>query len=162
MQSFEHRFLTKVYKTAECWLWKATKRCGYGRVWYKNKLASAHRVSWELYNGVIPEDICVLHKCDVPACVNPEHLFLGTRADNAVDMLKKGRHSRVGGGPSKGLDGRTKLCAEQVLDIRLRQGYTLQALADEFGVSNQHIHRIRCGKERAHVGTTAVKQAAGC
>ena len=54
----------------------------------------AHRVSWEFANGPIPENMCVLHACDTPLCVNPEHLFLGTLADNMADKEKKGRHGR--------------------------------------------------------------------
>jgi hypothetical protein len=81
-----------------CWLWIVSTRLRglpYGEIRVGKRMASAHRVSWELHNGSIPNEMWVLHKCDVPQCVNPAHLFLGTRTDNARDMVKKGRsHSQ--------------------------------------------------------------------
>lgn len=75
-----------------CWLWEgAVDRYGYGKIRDNCHRVQAHRVSWILHNGPIPEGLCVLHKCDVPGCVNPDHLFLGTNKDNTQDALKKGR-----------------------------------------------------------------------
>lgn len=75
-----------------CWLWTASvNRKGYGRIGVGDAAALAHRVSWELHRGPIPGGLCVLHKCDVPACVNPDHLFLGTVPDNTADCIAKGR-----------------------------------------------------------------------
>jgi len=64
---------------------------GHGQIHYKGKTVLAHRLSWELANGPIPEGLCVLHDCDNPPCINPEHLFLGTRVDNNLDRDSKGR-----------------------------------------------------------------------
>lgn len=89
------RFLSKVEKTDTCWLWKANlTKDGYGRLnvgGVHGRMCLAHRVSYELFIGPIPDGLNVLHDCDTPGCVNPEHLFAGTQADNMKDMLAKGR-----------------------------------------------------------------------
>lgn len=105
----EQRFWSHVNKTDTCWLWTGSKRHkGYGAfVWAENGLVvqgRAHRYSWELVNGRIPEGLCCLHKCDTPACVRPDHLWIGTKADNNCDMVSKGRH--VPGGTHCGGSGK--------------------------------------------------------
>lgn len=92
----EDRFWEKVVKTASCWLWTGSAGgFGYGQLHsgtkYNRKLLRTHRLSWEIHNGKVPDGLCVLHKCDNPKCVNPDHLFLGTHKDNAQDCMKKGR-----------------------------------------------------------------------
>lgn len=92
----QDRFWSKVNKTSGCWLWTAGTIRGYGqfnlgRVAGKSRTAYAHRVSWELAHGPVAGDLSVLHRCDVPLCVNPEHLFLGTQQDNLADARQKGR-----------------------------------------------------------------------
>jgi Autographiviridae endonuclease len=79
-----------------CWLWFRASVHGYGQVRenHTRTLLQAHRASWEVHNGQVPDGLCVLHRCDVPACVNPDHLFLGTQADNMADMKRKGRSTR--------------------------------------------------------------------
>lgn len=75
-----------------CWTWTAgVEQDGYGILWRGKTYLRAHRVSWELAHGPIPEGMNVLHRCDVPACVNPAHLFLGTQQDNVADRHAKGR-----------------------------------------------------------------------
>jgi hypothetical protein len=96
-QPIEIRFWKKVKIGANggCLEWTGSRKPdGYGSLTLDRKLRSAHRVSWELSNGPIPEGLCVLHRCDNPPCVNPEHLFLGTHSDNALDKVKKGRGTR--------------------------------------------------------------------
>ena len=84
----------------ECWLWEKSKSAkGYGQINSGGTMARAHRVAWELSNGPIPKGVCVLHKCDVPICVNPSHLFLGTLKDNFDDAVAKGRIVRSATGP---------------------------------------------------------------
>src|SRR5687767_4720826 len=86
------RFWEKVRKTDGCWLWTASRNAkGYGQIMYQRRPIHAHRVSWQLANGPIPDGLCVLHRCDNPQCVNPGHLFLGTIVDNNRDMFAKGR-----------------------------------------------------------------------
>ena len=85
------RFWAKVEKTDGCWLWTAsTINSGYGAVGFMGHRTTAHRMSWFLAHGSWP-DLCVLHRCDVKLCVRPDHLFLGTQADNVRDMDEKGR-----------------------------------------------------------------------
>lgn len=89
------RFWSKVARTqneADCWLWLgATRAGGYGSIKVGRKLEMAHRVSYLLAHGSIDEGLCVLHRCDNPSCVNPSHLFLGTKKDNTADRISKGR-----------------------------------------------------------------------
>ena len=75
-----------------CWVWKnSTNQCGYGRKRHRGFTWLAHRLSWTIKNGDIPDGLNVCHKCDNPACINPDHLFLGTQHDNINDMVAKGR-----------------------------------------------------------------------
>lgn len=79
----------------ECWLWTgSTRSFGYGTIRLGNALISSHRASWIVTHGQIPESLCVLHKCDNPPCVNPRHLFLGTRSANTKDCSEKKRHNQ--------------------------------------------------------------------
>lgn len=91
------RFWSKVdiKSPGECWNWKAFRNSrGYGMVGALGKVRSAHRVAWMFTHGEISSDICVCHKCDNPACCNPNHLFLGTVKDNMHDKVIKGRCAR--------------------------------------------------------------------
>lgn len=95
MKTLEERFWKKVLKTEGCWLWLgAPTTVGYGLIWANRRNWFAHRLSWQFHCGPIPEGdgyhgMCVLHHCDTPLCVRPDHLFLG--ADNNADMMMKGR-----------------------------------------------------------------------
>jgi hypothetical protein len=131
------RFWSKVKKTETCWLWTGACKGGkwpYGILGTPVKGAapeSAHRVSWELHYGPIPAEMKVLHRCDNPPCVNPEHLFLGTMKDNTQDMLQKRRHKE-------------KLWPAQIAEIIQRYragGLSQQQLAKEYGVGQVTISR---------------------
>lgn len=129
------RFWEKVNKTDTCWLWTAaTDRRGYGKIsagGHSGRFLTAPRVAWELARGPIAVGLSVLHRCDTPACVNPDHLFLGTQADNLRDMVSKGRQYR-------------KLSDADVRAIRAAYGpgVTLAMLAARYGVSDVAISKV--------------------
>lgn len=88
----EARFWAKVDKSGDCWIWTAAKTGrGYGNFALHGGNIAAHRYSWEITNGPIPDGRGVLHECDTLACVRPDHLFLGTQRQNVADMIGKGR-----------------------------------------------------------------------
>lgn len=137
------RLLAKIDKTETCWLWRGSKNaCGYGsiacdrNVHNKPRLVKAHRASWEVHCGPIPKGVCVLHTCDIPACVNPAHLFLGTKAENSKDMCAKHRQKTGEHLPQ------SKLKSDDV--IAIRHSNDLQAiLAERYGVTQGTISMIR-------------------
>lgn len=94
------RFAAKVRRTPDCWLWTGSATpCGYGQMWVGRRGDGgplyAHRIAWQLSHGPVPEGLSVLHHCDTPACVRPDHLFLGTHTDNMRDASRKGRLRRT-------------------------------------------------------------------
>lgn len=132
----------------ECWEWKLSKSNGYGVVSIANgEQGRAHRISYELANGVITESgLFVCHTCDNPPCVNPRHLFLGTPKDNALDMIAKGRRYQPN---SRGENCGTHLLSDsQVLEIckKLDAGLLLEDIAVEFGVKEGTVSNINTGK----------------
>jgi len=147
----EARFRTKFVINAEtgCWDWTASKGTkGYGQfstgTRETQKIEMAHRVSWTLFRGPIPEGLVVRHICR-HKCVNPDHLELGTVAENNKDMVRDGTSCRGA------RNGQTKLTAEQVQDIRRREGEFQYSLAKEFGVSQALVGLIRSGKRWSHL-----------
>lgn len=140
------RFWDKVDKSGACWVWTATRtRFGYGRFMLDRKVRAAHRLSYELTKGPIPAGLMVLHSCDNPPCVNPDHLSVGTSADNVHDCMRKGRVRRR---PLRGQGHpAAKLTYHDVVDIRsLRAfGATQSTLAAAFGVSQANVSMICSG-----------------
>lgn len=140
--SAEARFWSKVEKTDGCWIWLGyPNRQGYGTIQVDGVRVRAHRFSWSLLNGPIPDGLCVLHTCDNPSCVRPDHLFLGTNLDNIKDRMGKQR--------STGSPGEThplaRLTNEQVYEIRRVYGsghIGMRKLAQIYGVERQLIQRI--------------------
>lgn len=145
------RFWTKVDKSGECWMWTAGKSLsGYGHFWVKGRHERTNRVSWTIHHGPIPDGMLVLHRCDEPSCVNPDHLFLGTHADNAKDRKSKGRNGDMRGEKSSG----AKLTDRDVLKIReLLQlgGLTQTRISEMFGVGPCVISLIKVRKIWSHI-----------
>ena len=140
-KSVAERFHAKVNKTQGCWVWTAGKNSsGYGVFRVGDRMVLAHRVAWILAYGPIPEDAQVLHECDNPPCMCPEHLFLGDHLINMADMKAKGRAV----GHLGNANGRAKLTDDSVRQIRKlkEQGYTNVAIAKQFSVVNQLVSRI--------------------
>lgn len=127
--------------TSGCLLWIGAQRPnGYGKMLYKRKFWIAHRLAWFFTYRSLIQDTCVLHKCDNPLCVNPRHLFLGSRTDNYRDMENKGRIRRR---PVYGeAHGRHKLSKEQVKEIR-DSNFSRSILSENFGVCRQTIDNIK-------------------
>lgn len=122
-----------------CWLWTASLDSrGYGQLTLNGKLFRAHRVSYQMHKGPIPDGLHVCHACDVPSCCNPDHLFLGTNLENIQDRCKKGRT------PAGEKHWMSKLTSQQVAEIRakLADGRTQKSVAQEYGMSQSHISDI--------------------
>ena len=135
----------------DCWEWKLSKAShGYGQLssGHNKTPHKAHRLSWEIHNGPIPEGLEVCHKCDNRACVNPDHLFVGTHHENMLDMVAKGRATQRGFPGER--NGASKLTYKQVCEIRERyaQGSVSAAmLACEYPVGRNAIHLILRNKK---------------
>lgn len=135
------RLLGKVERITEsgCWLFMgATKSGGYGDFWLDGRIMGAHRAAHMLFIGPVPNGIEVCHRCDVRCCVNPHHLFLGTKTENMQDAAKKGRLAHRN----------AKLTTEQAELIRASDEPGV-VLAQRFGVSQNIISRIRKGQHYA-------------
>ena len=165
------RFWRYVDKSGDCWEWTGATNGRYGHISRGPGLgvAAAHRVSWEIHNGPIPAGLFVLHRCDNPPCVRPDHLFLGTDQDNSDDKLRKGRartpsprrlSMRRQISPPLPVritadvvisDARMKLTTEQINEIRAlgTSGLLQREIAAHYGVNRVTISRIIRGQRRA-------------
>jgi hypothetical protein len=140
-QTFPERFRDKFTPEpfSNCWLWTACRDVNdYGIIRVDGKNMQAHRASWIIHFGEIPQGVNVLHSCDTPPCVNPKHLFLGTQLDNIRDCIAKGRR----GDQSGEEHARAKLNATDVLEIR-NSGDNIQQLSERFKMSRTAISYIR-------------------
>jgi hypothetical protein len=151
------RFWRKVHKTPGCWEWTGKLSHGYGRIGGPNQTYFyAHRISWELHNGPIPEGLYICHICDNPCCVRPDHLFLGTAKDNGVDMASKQRaafQQHPDSSPKGEAHGMVKLTDALVREIRdlCAQGIRPPELAQRFGVDVSNIRLIVRRKTWKHI-----------
>lgn len=129
-----------------CWLWiGGVNSDGYG-AWKAHGETRAHRASWVLHNGVVPPGMHVLHKCDRPNCVNPDHLFLGTHQDNMADLRNKGRAYGARGESNYG----AKLTEQQALAI-MQDPRACTTIAAEYGITTAMVDKIRNGKSWRHL-----------
>lgn len=144
MASLKERFMRRVDISGDCWAWQgAITNGGYGLCRDGDqKTQTAHRVSYEIFTGAVPEGMDVMHACDNRCCVNPAHLSVGTRAQNMQDAKRKGRTARGE------RHGRRKLTAEQAEQIKHAEG-TQTVIAKRFGISQTHVHQIKSGKNWA-------------
>lgn len=154
--SLEERFWSKVKKLDDCWEWIAyVRKDGYGYFGLaKNKPAKAHRLSWELVNGPIPDGLHILHRCDNRKCVNPEHLFLGTDQDNMDDMWAKGRQQSYTNQVRGSSQHASVFTSNDVLEIRRHRnedGVSIRKLAASYGVAYNTIWQIVNRKTWAHI-----------
>ena len=153
MEQLKKIFNKKVIKQDGCWGWNnVLHKSGYTVIQYNGEQTGGHRASWLIHKGKVPKNLCVLHKCDVRKCTNPDHLFLGTYKDNTQDMLAKNRRILT-----KKNSGETcswsKLNNRKVKEIRklLKLGVTVTRVALDFEVSQGAIEGIKHNKTWKHV-----------
>lgn len=141
--TYMQRFLRKIaFGMSDCWYWRGYRDdLGYGVVSYMGE-HRAHRVAYRLFHGPIPDGMKILHRCDVRSCVNPDHLFVGTQADNVADMVAKGRGRNI---PQHGeANPMAVLTAESVRKIRqdfASGSATQRQMAKRYGVGVMTINR---------------------
>ena len=132
-----------------CWEWVGYSGSGgYGMIGRDGKNVRAHRVSYEAYKGEIPKGMVVRHTCDNPACINPDHLLLGTQKDNAADRTARGRGHKLKGSSV----GTAKLTEAQALEIK-SSTLSLAELSEKYGVDKSNIWAIRSGKSWKHLNS---------
>ena len=146
-----------------CWEWARYRNArGDGVFWFRNEKWPAHRAAHEIFKGPIPEELIVLHRCDNPPCINPDHLTTGTNADNVKDMRSKWRHSYGTKNPQ------AKLTEDAVILARARReaGEKLIDIARDLGVSDSTAYYAITGRNWAHASpsrsSTALRSIAFC
>lgn len=179
---FRRYFDQRINKTPSCWLWEGSLDSdGYGRATAKGGPSEtlAHRIAWTFANGPVPDGLSVCHRCDVPACVNPAHLFVGTSQDNQADKVQKNRQARgskngayrhnrgaaISDGvtrwhkehPEKTARGEhhknSKLNEEKVRKIRIlvEEGFSQSEIAVSLGIAQASVSRVVTGQCWSHV-----------
>lgn len=158
----EERFMSKVDTSGECWEWTgAIKAKGYGAFWQNGRSIRAHRFSWELHCGPIPDGLMVLHHCDNRRCVRPEHLFLGTAQDNILDAYQKGRverHKPYFRNTTNHPRGETHVSSiltendvREIRQLRSSGELTFKEIGSQYGVSRATVEHIVYRRTWNHV-----------
>lgn len=143
MARFESKYTTE--PNSGCWLWTSyINESGYGATTWHNKRILAHRLAWTLFKGKIPEGLYVLHKCDVPCCVNPDHLYIGTDEQNKMDSITRKRHVYGDRHPD------AKLKSVDIPAIREDPRPILE-IASDYNVSYRTIYRVKARTSWKHV-----------
>lgn len=144
MERFE-RSIERITESG-CWIWMSCSTRGYGVTAVNKRPIRAHRWAWKLFVGEIPDGLFVCHRCDVPTCCNPAHLFLGTALDNNRDSWSKGRRKPLA------IHRQAKLSEQQVREIRAApREESNVALGKKYGVHDSSISCIRSGKFWRHL-----------
>lgn len=153
MKRIEGRYI--VDPVTGCWNWQKRKNeWGYGVLHFDSKTLLAHRYAWQHVHGDVPDGLLVCHKCDNPACVNPEHLFLGTDKDNSDDMVAKRRNRQ----PKGERHPSAKLTERDVQEIRQLIGKEQSTvIAKRYGVTDRAIAAIKFGKTWRHLPDAGVR-----
>lgn len=145
------RFESLYTKTSDgCWLWNGKLlSTGYGVLRVASKQVFAHRFSFEFYKKAILKGLYICHSCDVPACVNPDHLWLGTHAENMADAARKGR---VHPGEQNGMAKLTEDQVREIAELYKTGNYSQKEVGKMFGVTGVVVHVIISGKQWKHLG----------
>jgi hypothetical protein len=146
--------LDRSLEIGDCWIWQqSTDKNGYGCACFNGVYLGAHRLSFMAFVGEIPSGIKVLHTCDIPSCVRPQHLFLGSHQDNMDDMVKKGRSAKGVHMNTGSAHGSAVLTEDQVLLIRklCEEGRSQNSVEREFGLSKGLVNKIVRRKLWTHI-----------
>lgn len=152
----DERFWRQVRKTSGCWEWmgKAKDPRGYGQIGLGGKGAKqelVHRFSYQLHKGPIPEGLVVMHACDNPRCVNPDHLSVGTPSENIRDAVRKGRWKAIPPLHIGEKQHSSKLTAEKVLYMRANPQIPTKQFCEEYGCAPSSIRKARAGLSWKHL-----------
>ena len=135
---------------SRCWIWTGASIGGYGRATVGRRSRWVHHVSYEKYVGPIAAGLLVLHRCDVPLCCNPDHLFLGTQKENIADCILKGRRGKTGVSLPGTKNPAAKINDDDVRAIRAST-LTLRELSERYGISKARLSLIRRGEAWTHL-----------
>jgi predicted XRE-type DNA-binding protein len=146
--SDKDRFLQYVHKTENCWNWTGLlNEHGYGRFWFCEKMCFSHRVSYILFKEEIPKNLCILHSCDNPNCVNPAHLRTGTQSENMDDKVSRDRQAK---GEENGRSKLKEIVVREIIELS-NSGISQKEIANQFEINNSTVSKIINKKRWKHL-----------